>query len=208
VGPGWTSLPDGAEAYVGERPGPRWHVHGWTRRQLWLLRSGRLVRVIVWKRRWRLAGSNRTCHSRPPEEVPRLAFAMIVVLLALADLLAGPLPPPGAMGLPAGHRQPARRRVQRWLRRALATALQLQVDLRRAIIERCEPRPVEQLFPGGVSPPPAVRRRPWADPGRVTTLVGGLELLLGGASKLQTSLDVLLAEARRRNWSPTPPFPI
>jgi hypothetical protein len=92
------------------------------------------------------------------------------------------------------------RSVQRWLARALPHALKIQQHIREAIIERSEPRPMEQMFPRGLSPPEGLLRRRWQDPHAVVTLWRGLALLLGGASRLDVPTTVLLAEARGR-WT-------
>ena len=92
----------------------------------------------------------------------------------------------------------SRRTIQRWLRRALVLAPQTLQGIRRAVIERCEPRPVEQLFPRGVSPPERLRRRYWRAPASVSTLWQALAFFVGGVVALEISPPVLLAEARGR----------
>ena len=90
---------------------------------------------------------------------------------------------------------PSSRTLQRWLQRALPGALETQQAYRLAVIERCEPRPVESLFPGGLSPP-QWSRRPWRDPPLVASLWRAFALILGAAVKLPLPAAVLLAEAR------------
>jgi hypothetical protein len=91
-----------------------------------------------------------------------------------------------------------RRTVQRWQRRLTHDAHRLQGALRTAVVERFEPQPVERLFPGGLSPPAAVRRRRWKDPEATYQLATGLAFLVHGAAALCTTTTVLLAEAHRR----------
>jgi hypothetical protein len=40
----YTRRPDGDLCFNRERPGPRWHGHGYFPRRLWMLEEGRLVR--------------------------------------------------------------------------------------------------------------------------------------------------------------------
>ena len=93
---------------------------------------------------------------------------------------------------------PSSRTVQRWLRRASHKALEIQQTIRNALIERCEPRPVEHIFPRGLSPPESLTRRRWRDPEPVATLHRALTILFAGAIKLELPTAVLLAEARGR----------
>jgi hypothetical protein len=90
------------------------------------------------------------------------------------------------------------RTVQRWLRRLCAKALEIQQAIRSALIERCEPRPVEHLFPRGLSPPESLSQRRWREPEAVTTLHRALTMLFAGAVELGIPTTVLLAEARGR----------
>jgi hypothetical protein len=92
----------------------------------------------------------------------------------------------------------ARRTVQRWLGGLASKGLALQQALRTAVIERLEPRPVEDLFPGGVSPPWSIGCRRWKGPAQVYSLAIALTFLFAGAVALETTATVLLAEAHRR----------
>lgn len=100
--------------------------------------------------------------------------------------------------VPALADRPSRRTVQRWLRRLPPDGVVLQQALRTAVIERFEPQPVEMLFPGGLSPPGAVRCRRWKNPDTVYSLTLALAFLFEGAVALPTRLPILLAEAHRR----------
>ena len=189
--------------YDGVRPGDGWDAHGYFPRQLWMLVGGQLVRRRLWKRRWLSPDEGRTCHSRPPEDIPSLWSCTVVVVLKLWALLDGD---DGAHSsgdvLPEleGHAHP--RTVERWLHRALPHALQMQQAARRALIERCEPRPVERLFPAGLSPPEGLLHRHWRDPVAVSTLWRALALILVGAMGLGVAPSLLLAEARGRCGTP------
>lgn len=194
--------------YSGERPGPDWHVHGYFPKGLWMLREGRLVFRSVWKRRWQRIGTKTTCHSRPPDDLPFVQFCTLIVVLKLWSWLSSGVglhhkyqsPDP----LPAG----SKRTVQRWLRRSLPRSEDIQQAIRLAVIERSEPRPVERLFPRGLSPPAELVRRPWKDPDAVVTLWRALAFTIYGEELLHTPVAVLLAEARGRWSGHDLPFPI
>lgn len=154
---------------------------------------------MVVRRRWRLGRSSTTRLDRAPDEVAGVHVAALVVLLKLASwLLSG-------TGLHVYEERVAaldavgsRRSVQRWLACLLPDAARAEGALRTAVIERSEPQPVERLFPGGLSPPAAIRCRRWKDPGAAYRLATGLAYLVDGAVALLTSATVLLAEAQSR----------
>jgi hypothetical protein len=202
-GGGYRELSAGVYAFEGERPGPGWHVHGWLEVALRVRISGPLRMVTLRKRRWILADRSHTCHSRPVDDLG-VRFDALNVALELWCWLDA------ALGL---HRYltpfedgPDRRTVQRWLHRALPRALETQHQIRRALIERSEPRPLEMLFPRGLAPPERLRRRRWKAPTEVWTLWRGLFLLFGGADGLDIPTAPLLAEARGRMTVPLSRF--
>ncbi|MDX1644410.1 MAG: hypothetical protein R3244_08660 [Thermoanaerobaculia bacterium] len=162
---------------------------------LFTLEDGKLVRRTVHKQRWRLRGTTTTCHSRPPDDLASVWFCSLIVATSLWGWIAGDV------GL---HRRepvldaladrPSPRTVQRWLARALPHADETATALRRAVIERSEPRPMEVHVGGGRSPP----HRRWGSSSAVTTLHSGLSLLYEGAAALDVHVSLLLAEARGR----------
>ena len=188
---------DGDLQFDGARPAEGWHGHGYFPRWLWVLAHGRLRRVRIWKHRWRPRRGGATCHSRPPDELAGLGFCTLVVVLKLWAWLDGERgvhQSRQALGDLEARGEP--RTVQRWLRRLLPHAMEIQQAVRLAVIERCEPRPLEQLFPTGLSPPDRLVRRHWRDPPPITILWRALALLLGGATRLDVQVALLLAEAR------------
>jgi hypothetical protein len=201
---------DGDLQYDGVRPdggaGRRWVAHGYFSRLLWMLLDGERVRRVLWKRRWLSPDETHTCHSRPPEDVPSLGcVALIVVLKLWAGLDGGEGLCNSDDVLPDLQGQVHERTVERWLHRALPHALEIEQSIRRAVLERCEPRPVERLFPTGLSPPEGLLRRRWRDPSLVGILWRALALLLVGAVELSVPAALLLAEARGRCGTPGRP---
>jgi hypothetical protein len=97
------------------------------------------------------------------------------------------------------------RTVLRWMSRAFPLALRLQDAIRREVIEKSEPQPVEQLFPGGIPPPDRFSRRRWKAWDQAPFLWQGLAWLFSGAVQLSIPVSVLLAGARGR-LSPSDPW--
>lgn len=199
VGP-FRRRPDGALQFDGARPGPGWHAHGYFASGLTFLEGDRYVLRRVFKRRWLDPGTGRTTHSRPPDALPYFRVSTVLVVVLLASFVGIALPELDAVELDEVR---SRRSVQRWHARAVGVGLHVQQAIRHALIERCEPRPVEHLFEGGLSPP-----RSAADLPQVTTLSRGLLMSIIGARGLAVPLAVLLAEARGRWTGPTDRFPI
>ena len=164
-----------------------------------MLENGAVRKLGVWKRRWLQVETGLTVHSRPPDDLPYIRSCTLLVVLTLWSWLDGDAGLSRYRPVFAeleGHG--ASRTAQRWLRRALPQSLEIQQALRRAAIERCEPRPVEHLFPSGLPPPEGLMQRRWRDPSRVFQLWRGLALLMLATTKLELPIPVLLAEARGR----------
>ena len=204
LGDRYKRLSDDVFTWEGARPGPRWHSHGWLVVARRIAVGGAVTRVVtVRKRRWldTAAGPDGpvTRHDRPPDDLGGLYDAVIVAASLWCWLDA-------ALGLQRYaepyHDAPSVRTVLRWHKKALPNALFTQQRLREVLIERCEPRPIEQLFPGGVPPPGSRLRHGWRDPDRTWTLCQGLTFLFRGAFELALSAPALLAEARRREGHP------
>src|SRR5690606_32437631 len=87
----------------------------------------------------------RTRHSRPPDDLASVWFCSLVVATALWGWLVadeGLHRHRVLVDALAEAEAPSARTVQRWLRRALAHADETATALRRAVIERSEPRPI------------------------------------------------------------------
>jgi hypothetical protein len=197
---GYVVREDGALRYDGERPGYGWHAHGWFGKQQWRLWGGWPVLVDVFKRRWRLVGTNTTCHSRPPDDGLRTRFVPLIIMLRVLCVVDSPVGfhhrEEVGEGLLEGCGSD--RTVQRWMARSIENAMTMQQAIRLAIIEEIEPRPLESLFEGGLSPPDVVIHKRWASPVETITLWRGYAMLLVASRKLAVQASYLLAGARRR----------
>jgi len=186
--------------FDGVRPAGPWIAHGYFPRMLFMLRDGALVRLLLWKRRWLDPEAGVTCHSRPPDDLAQVWSCSLIVTLMLWAWLGGGEGAATAVQIVDSledHVSP--RTVGRWFQRAVSRAVHLEQALRHAVIERSEPRPVEQLFPKGLSPPEKLLRRRWRqDRSELASLYRSLAFLFGGAIQLLVPIPCLLAEARGR----------
>lgn len=202
LGDGWIGrygAAGDALTWEGPRPGVDWHRHDWRSVRVLVLKEGRLEVREVRRRRWLLYRTTRTRQDRAPDEVAGMRATVLVVFMALwAWLGSGSGLHAHDALVPSLADRPSRRTAQRWLCRLAPDGAVLQQALRTAVIERFEPQPVELLFPGGLSPPGAVRCRRWKDPAPVYSFALALAFLFEGARALSTRLPVLLAEAHRR----------
>ena len=191
---------DGVLVFRGERPGDDWDAHGFFQRWLQTVVDGERKRERLLKQRWRHVGGS-TCHSRPPDDVAQIHFCTVIVVLCLwAWLVSGRGAEVYEDVFPSLSERPSRRTRQRWMKRALAHAMQTQQFLRLVVIERGEPRPMKRLFPSGLAPPGDEDRRRWKAAASVDLLRGGLEIAVDSAVSFDVPLAVLLAEARGR-WT-------
>ncbi|NOZ95492.1 MAG: hypothetical protein GXP47_12265 [Acidobacteria bacterium] len=181
--------------FDGERPGPDWHAHGYFSCQVWMLQDGQPTHRRVWKRRWLRKGTTQTCHSRPPDVLPGVRFCTLVVTLQLWTWIDADVGLHKVEGLQGCG---SRRSMQRWLRRLLPHAMEIQQAVRLAVINRSEPRPLERIFPVGLDPPQRVRRKRWRNGWMVASLWTALAMLFGSSYNLQLPVAILLAEARGR----------
>ena len=196
----------GRHVFIGDRPseldGGRWHGHGYTDSRPWTLREGRFVRIRVRKHRWKQLTTGRTVTSQPPDALPGRHVDVLVVAACLLRMLTA------AVGLHSrapdapGVRSP--RQLQRDLAAACELALPIQQAVRRALMNRCVPRPVETLWEGGLDPPRELARR--CHHPNAPLIWTALEIMRTGAEQLGTPLSSLLAEARRRWTDPTAHF--
>jgi hypothetical protein len=187
----------------GKRPGPQWHGHGYTTKELTLLHEHRLVAVSVHKQRWRDTDRGATVHDRPPRDVSWARYGLAVVLAAAWCWMSGPrglhhVQWPWSLSTASTEEErPSRRTVQRWMARLLPDALGWQVAIRDVAADHLVPSTLEEMFPTGVSPPGTVAR--WRRrPAQAEELSRGLVMLNECAPPCSIAWSALLVEARRR----------
>jgi hypothetical protein len=89
------------------------------------------------------------------------------------------------------------RTLARYLKRAKAVCLETQQAIREVLIEIREPRPWDESFHRGLSPPEGLIKR-YRDSPKVTTLGRSLAILLIGSKTLLATPSVLMARARQK----------
>ncbi len=208
--PLFIKLRDGGVRYDGLRPGPDWHAHGWFSKSIVVLVAGVVKSIPLLKRRWRLKGSNTTCHSRPPDDPTRVRFCTLIIVLRIwawmisvggffhrVEVLTG-------LGQAGSDRS-----VQRWIARALANSQGVQQAIRQMLLAiKNEPRPEDDVFRRGRSPPEVLVRRCKRSIDSVSTLWRAFDMLFVSAKDLSTDVSLLLAEARRRWFTKSDIFPL
>jgi hypothetical protein len=91
------------------------------------------------------------------------------------------------------------RSVARHLKSAKANAVETQQFIREVLIEKIEPRPVEELFSGGLDPPESLLQRQAKEPKKVSTLWRALYMVHQGAKALSIDPRTLLAWANQKS---------
>ena len=195
---------NGAYIYVGERPGVEWYGHGYFPKRLTVLDKGQAVKVCIYKHRWIHKSTRETTHSRPPDDPILVRFCTLIVMLRVWASVSSECGFHNRCeayeGMETGCG--ADRTVQRWTSRMMSNGLEMQQAVRLMLIEESEPRPMERLFEGGLSPPDAVMKRRRLSPQNHLRLYHGIAMLLVASRELAKHASCLLAGARRR-WPKT-----
>jgi hypothetical protein len=89
------------------------------------------------------------------------------------------------------------RTLARYLKRAKAVCLETQQAIREVLIEAREPRPWDESFHQGLSPPESLRKR-YHDSASATILWRSLAILALGSKTLSATPSVLMARARHK----------
>lgn len=195
-------LGNGKFLYYGERPGTDWHGHGYFPKMLTVLRGGLPQTIEIYKHRWRNQITGGTIHSRPDDDPVLVRYCTLVMFLRVWAWINSSV---GFHNRSEVYEEledgcGSYRTVQRWAARLFENAMEIQQAIRLSIIEESEPRPMERLFAGGLSPPDAVKNKRQSTPQKHTLLWRGYAMLLVAARKLAKHASYLLAGARRR-WS-------
>jgi hypothetical protein len=196
----YSSIGNGEFIYYGERPGPDWYGHGYFAKTLTVLRDGQVQIIRLHKHRWKNTITGTTVHSRPDDDPILVRYCTLIVFLRVFAWISSPVGFHGrseffeSLETDCG----SDRTVQRWTARLLDNAMLIQQAIRLSIIEESEPRPVESLFVGGLSPPDAVLEKRWLLPDQHILLWRGYAMLLLASRELAKHASYLLAGARRR----------
>jgi len=89
------------------------------------------------------------------------------------------------------------RTLARYVKRAKAVCLETQQAIREVLIEIRDPRPWDESFHQGLSPPESLRKR-YRDSASATTLWRSLTILALGSKTLLATPSVLMARARQK----------
>ena len=196
----YTPKGNGEFVFQGSCPGKQWHGHGYFPKWLTMLVSGVPTKVRVYKHRWIHIETGKTMHSRPPDDPVMVRFCSLIVMLRIWGWVSSGVGFHNRTEMFEGLESDCGtdRTVQRWTREAMLNGIGVQQAIRLAIIEVREPRPVEKLFDGGLSPPDAVTKRRWKSSQKPNELYRGYAMLLVAARELAQHASYLLAGARRR----------
>jgi hypothetical protein len=97
------------------------------------------------------------------------------------------------------------RTLGRYLKRAKTLAVKTQQAIREVLIEQKEPRPWEECFRSGLSPPSSLINR-HREPSPAAKLWRALSMLLQGSQTLSVSPCLLMARARVKAEQRQAPF--
>ena len=197
----YTPLGDGRFLYYGERPGDNWYGHGYFPKGLTVLRGGRPEKIELNKHRWKDRETGGTVHSSPPDDPIYVRCCSLVVVLRIWTFISS------SKGI---HKREevfpslwkgsgsSSRTVQRWTQRAFENSMAIQQGIRHCLIDESEPRPVEGLFEGGLSPPDGVLDRRWKSSQKLNELYRAYAMLFVAAREHAKHASYLLAGAQRR----------
>ena len=197
----YAPLGKGRFLYYGERPFGHWYGHGYFPKTLTVLRDGGPEKIALYKHRWKDRESGATVHSSPPDDPSYVRSCSLIVVLRIWTFISS------KHGI---HKREevfpslwscsgsSSRTVQRWTQRAFANSMEIQQAIRHCLIDKSEPRPVERLFDGGLSPPDGVSNRRWKSSQKLSELYRAYAMLFVAARALSKHASYLLAGAQRR----------
>jgi hypothetical protein len=140
----------------------------------------------------------------PPDVLPYVPVCTLVIVAFLWSYLNGEKGIYNAI-LPELEEAGCPRTLARYLKRAKAVCLKTQQAIREVLIEQKEPRPWEECFRRGLSPPPSLMNR-HREPSPSAKLWRTLSMLLEGSQALSVSPCLLMARAREKAEQRQAPF--
>jgi len=180
------------------------HAHGRYRRWVKTMKEFALTSVRVWRHRWLCLCCGRTMSTGPPDVLPYIPLCTLVIMALLWTYLDGRKGIYNAVPSEL-DRAAAPRTLARYLKRAKALCLKTQQAIREVLIEQKEPRPWEECFQSGLSPPASLIKR-HREPSPSSMLWRTLAMLLQGSQTLATSPCLLMARAREKAEQRQAPF--
>ncbi len=118
---------NGTYIYVGERPGEEWYGHGYFPRWLTMLTFGKPTKICVYKHRWRHRDTEKTTHSRPPDDPRLVRFCTLVVMLRIWAYVSSEFGFHNRKEVYEGMETGcgSERTVQRWTSRAMSNGIEI-----------------------------------------------------------------------------------
>jgi len=181
------------------------HAHGRYKRWLNTMKDWTITRVRIWKHRWLCLCCGRTMSTGPPDVLPYTAVCTLLIVALLWEYLNGQKGLHGCIP-PALDGAATPRTLARYVKRAKAVSLKTQQAIREVLMEIKEPRPWEECFFSGLSPPESLIRRHRRDPSQAGILWRALAMLLRGSETLSANPCHLMARAREKAEQRRSPF--
>jgi hypothetical protein len=180
------------------------HAHGRYTRWVKTLKDAVLTPVRVWRQRWLCLCCGRTMSNGTPDVLPYVPNCTLVILALLWSYLEG------GKGIHKSipqelYEAATPRTLARYLKRSKRVCMKTQQAIREVLMEIKEPRPWEEGFFSGLSPPRSLLER-HRDPSQVTILWRALAMLLRGSETLSASPCLLMARARKKAEQRRSPF--
>lgn len=172
------------------------HAHGRYKRSLTTLRNWVLTSVAIWKHRWLCLRCERTMSTGPADVIAHIPICTMLIVTLLWTYLQGQRGIHNSIPQSLdGAAEP--RTLARYLKRAKAACLETQQAIREVLIEIKEPRPWDETFAQGLSPPQKLLNR-HREPSAVAILWRALAMLLIGSETLSIAPCLLMARARTK----------
>ena len=193
----------GAYTHVPQRPGicdkcdspsGRFHAHGRYQRTLTTFKDHIIKTIKVWKQRWLCLCCGRTMSNGPMDVAAyKRNCTLIIVALLWAYLESGK----GLHNCIPQKLDPAAspKTLWRYLNQAKTVCRQTQQVIRQVLIELTEPRPWDDCFSHGLSPPEGFFKK-HRDVPRTRDLWRTLSMLRMGSKNLSKAPCLLMARAR------------
>lgn len=181
------------------------HAHGRYRRWLKTMKDWTVGSVRIWKHRWLCLCCGRTMSIGPPDVLPYTALCTLLIVALLWTYLNGERGIHNCIP-PEIDTAATPRTLARYLKRAKAVCLKTQQAIREVLIEIKEPRPWEECFFSGLSPPESLIKRHRRDPSQAGILWRALAMLVRGSETLSANPCLLMARAREKAQQRLSPF--